>query len=130
MSKKVSYSEKYWRWLANLWMTVTILVIVMDFLSAGKYTFLITPLSVLYITLLSVYITSKEFERWFKSYQGHHPGELALVFWTLLILGLVCANAYLGSGYHISSDVISTYLVVIGLFIASKSSKSLYHRRK
>ncbi len=130
MSRKISPTDKYWRWLANLWMAVTILVIIMDFLFAGKYAFLISPLTVLYITLLSVYITSKEFNRWFKNYQGHHPGELALVFWTLLILGLVCVNAYLGSGYHISSEVISTYLVVIGLFIASKSSKSLYYRRK
>ena len=130
MPRKNSHPEKYWRWLANLWMSITILVIIIDFFSANRYTFLVSPLTILYITLLSVYITSKEFERWFKNYQGHHPGELALVFWTILMLGLVVADFYLGPAYHISSDVISTYLVVIGLFIASKSSKSLYYRRK
>jgi drug/metabolite transporter (DMT)-like permease len=131
MKKKVyPTSEKYWRCLTNIWLGVMVCVILIDFWSNGEYYFLISPVSILYITLLSVYITSKEFKRWFKDYKGHHPGEIALVIWTVLIFALIVSNAYLGSNYHICQEVISTYLVVVVLFIASRGSKMIYFKQK
>ncbi|MDD4900838.1 MAG: hypothetical protein PHS62_01840 [Patescibacteria group bacterium] len=127
---KQSHSEKYWRWLANIWLAVIVFIIIIDFWSGGHYTYLISPISLLYITLLTVYIGSKEFKRWFNHYQGHHPGEIALVIWTVLIFILIISNAYLGSSYHISQDTISTYLVVVTLFIASRGSRAFYTRRQ
>lgn len=122
--------EKYWRYLANIWLVATVFIIVVDFWSGGKYTYLISPLSILYITLLSVYITSKEFKRWGNRYQGRHPGEIAIVIWTVLIFILIVSNVYLGSSYRISQDTISTYLVVVALFIVSRGSKMIYFRRQ
>ena len=132
MSKKnrESNSEKYWRFLANIWLAAMVLIIIIDFWSNGQYGFLISPVSILYITLLSVYITSKEFKRWFNHYEGHHPGEIALVIWTILMFILITSNAYLGSSYHISQEIISTYLVVVVLFVVSRGSKKIYFRRK
>ncbi len=130
MPKKSSNPEKYWRWLANLWLAVMVFIIITDFWSGGKYAYLISPVSILYITLLSVYITSKEFKRWCNSYQGHHPGEIAIVIWTALIFVLIVSNTYLGANYHISQDTISTYLVVVALFIVSQGSKTIYYRRR
>jgi drug/metabolite transporter (DMT)-like permease len=123
-------SEKYWRYLANIWLVVMVFIILVDFWSAGKYGYLISPVSILYISLLTVYITSKEFKRWFENYKGHHPGEIALVIWTVLIFALIISNAYLGSNYHISQEIISTYLVVVALFIVSRGSRIIYFRRK
>ena len=91
---------------------------------------MISPVSILYISLLTVYITSKEFKRWTNNYEGHHPGEIALIIWTVLIFALIVSNAYLGSGYHISQEIVSTYLVVVGLFIVSRGSRVIYFRRK
>jgi len=132
MSKKVFMNpERCWRWLANIWLTAVVAIILIDFWSAGRYVYLISPVSILYITLLTVYISSKEFKRWFNHYEGHHPGELALVIWTALMFLLIISNAYLGAGYHISQDIISTYLVVIVLFVASRGSRAYHtHRRK
>ena len=76
------------------------------------------------------YISSKEFKRWFSHCEGHHPGEIALVIWTVLIFLLIASNAYLGANYHISQDIISTYLVVIVLFIASRGSRAIYRHRR
>lgn len=130
MKKRKSNSEKYWRHLANIWLLVMVFIIMVDFWSVGKYGYLISPISILYISLLTVYITSKEFKRWFNHYEGHHPGEIALVIWTILIFGLIISNAYLGAAYHIPQDIISTYLVVVVLFIASRGSRAIYFRRK
>lgn len=130
MSRQNHNPEKYWRWLANIWLAAMVFIIIIDFWSAGYYTYLISPISILYITLLTVYISSKEFKRWLNHYQGHHPGEIALVIWTVLIFVLIASNAYLGASYHISQDIISTYMVVIVLFIASRGSKVIYRRRK
>ena len=130
MPKKIFYSEKYWRWLAHIWLAVMVAIVIIDFWSEGRYVYLISPISILYITLLSVYISSKEFQRWLNHYQGHHPGEIALVIWTVLMFVLITSNAYLGANYHISSEVISTYVVVIVLFIASRGSREIHRRRR
>ena len=130
MSKKSHNPEKYWRWLANIWLAAMVFIIIVDFWSNNQYSNLISPISILYITLLTVYISSKEFKRWFSYYQGHHPGEIALVIWTALIFVLIVSNAYLGASYHISQDIISTYLVVIVLFIASRGSRAIHARHR
>ena len=126
--KKHSNPEKYWRLLANLWLMATVFIIIIDFWSGGQYSFLISPVSILYITLLTVYIGSKEFQRWFSYYQGHHPGEVALVIWTCLMFILITSNAFLGASYHISQEIISTYLAVIALFVASRGSRAMHNR--
>jgi len=126
---KHSRPEKIWRWLVNLWMIVTGVVVVLDFFSFGKYSFLLSPLTILYISLLSVYVTSKEFQRWFLSYQGRHPGEIAVVLWTALMLMMLILNGWLGEKYHISQEVISLYLAIISIFIVSKGSKAFYRLR-
>jgi drug/metabolite transporter (DMT)-like permease len=123
---KQSRPEKIWRWLVNIWMIVTCAVVVVDFFSFGRYSFLLSPLALLYISLLSVYVTSKEFQRWFLSYQGHHPGEIAVFIWTVLIIMMIILNGWLGKEYRISQEVISTYLTIVSIFIVSKGSKVFY----
>lgn len=126
--KRSSNSAKYWRCLANIWLMAMMVIILIDFWSGGRYGYLISPISILYITLLSIYITSKEFKRWFNHYEGRHPGEIALVIWTILIFALIISNAYLGANYHISQEIISTYLVVVALFIVSRGSRMIYFK--
>ena len=130
MHKKIFYAERYWRWLANIWLTVMVVIILIDFWSAGKYVFLISPISILYITLLTIYISSKEFKRWLNHYHGRHPGEIALVIWTVLMFILIASNAYLGANYHITQEIVSTYLAVIVLFIVSRGSREIHSRRR
>lgn len=124
-----SNPERIWRWLVNLWMAIICGVIVFDFFNFGKFSFLLSPLSLIYISLLSVYVTSKEFERWFLGYKGHHPGEIGVALWTLLMILMVIFNGWLGEKYQISQEVISTYLTVIGIFIVSKGSKLFFRFR-
>ena len=121
--------ERIWRWLVNFWMIITCAVVVLDFFLFGKYSFLITPLTLIYISLLSVYVTSKEFQRWFLSYQGRHPGEISVVLWTVLMVLMLALNGWLGKEYHISQEVISTYLTIIGIFVISKGSKTIFRLR-
>ncbi len=121
--------EKIWRWLVNVWMMVTCGVVLLDFFYFGKFGFLLSPLTIIYISLLSVYVTSKEFGRWFLCYRGRHPGELGVLLWTGLMILMLALNAWLGEKYHISQEVITAYLTVVGIFVISRGSKALYSRR-
>jgi drug/metabolite transporter (DMT)-like permease len=128
--KRYPVSERYWRCLANIWLGAMFFIILVDFWSGGLYYYLIPPVSILYVAILSVYVSSKEFKRWFRSYEGHHPGEISLIIWTVLIFALIISNAYLGSNYHIAQEITSTYIVVIVLFIISRGSRIIYFRKK
>lgn len=127
--KKEQQPERVWRWLVNFWMIIIMIAIIVDFFLRGKYEHIMMPIGMIYVSLLSVYVSTKEFERWFGMYKGRHPGEIGVVLWTLLIMALIILKLVLGDHYEISPDVIWTYITVISVFIASKASKLFFTRK-
>jgi hypothetical protein len=121
--------ERVWRWLVNFWMMILMVAVIADFFMRSRYEFIMLPLGMIYVSLLSVYVSTKEFERWFLIYKRHHPGEIGVMLWTILIISLVVLNAVLGDGYKISPDVVWTYVTVISVFVASRASKLFFTRR-
>lgn len=105
------------------------IAVVVDFFLRGKYEHVVIPLGMIYVSLLSVYVSTKEFERWFGMYKGRHPGEIGVVLWTLLMISLIIFKIYLGDHYEISLDVIWTYVTVVTVFIASRASKLFFTKQ-
>ena len=126
---KTEQPERVWRWLVNFWMVIIMVAVIVDFLMRGKYEHVMLPLGMIYISLLSVYVSTKEFERWFGMYKGRHPGEIGVALWTLLIVTLLVLKIMFGDKYEISPDVIWTYITVISVFIASRASKLFFTHR-
>ncbi len=128
-NEKQQQPERVWRWLVNFWMVIIMFAIVVDFFLRGKYEHIMMPIGMIYVSLLSVYVSTKEFERWFGMYKGRHPGEIGVVLWTLLMMGLIIAKITLGDHYEISPDTVWTYITVITVFIASKTSKLFFTKQ-
>lgn len=124
-----SQPERVWRWLVNLWMLIIISLMVADFVLQGRYSQIITPISMVYVSLLSVYVTTKEYERWFLMYKGKHPGEIGVVVWTLLLLVMILICLINGDQYKIQQDVVTTYITVIVVFVITKASKQLFEQK-
>lgn len=129
IKKSEQQPERVWRWLVNFWMIIIMIAVVVDFFLRGKYEHVVIPLGMIYVSLLSVYVSTKEFERWFGMYKGRHPGEIGVVLWTLLMISLIIFKIYLGDHYEISLDVIWTYVTVVTVFIASRASKLFFTKQ-
>ncbi|MFA6136043.1 MAG: hypothetical protein WC705_01670 [Candidatus Paceibacterota bacterium] len=125
------FSDIFWRYLTHIWTVVFIILVVCDFLYTGKFEYLLTPFSIIYGAILSIFVGTKEFDRWYNVYKSkQHPGELFVIAWSIVVFGLVIASWALGKNYQISSDVISVYIMVLTVFAITQGSKRLHHKRR
>ncbi len=123
-------TEKIWRWVTNLWTFAFIGFIIFDFAMQSRYDFLIAPLSVIYISILGLYVGTKEFDRWYEFHEGRHPGEWFVIGWTIVIFCLIAASFFLGKPYTVSNEAVADYIMVLSVFALTQKSKQLRERRK
>ena len=121
--------EKIWRIITNFWTALFIVFLIANFFSLDKYEYLIAPFSVVYIGVLSLYVGTKEFDRWYELHEGRHPGEIFVIVWTVVIVGLFALSFSFGSGHRVSSEVVADYIMVLSIFALTQKSKRL-HKEK
>ncbi len=122
--------EKIWRVLTNVWTYVFLMFICANFFLHNRFEGLISPMSLVYIGILGLYVGTKEFDRWYDMYAGdRHPGELFVIAWTIIIFVLMGLTVLLGEGYEVPSEVVATYIMVLSVFALTQKSKAL-HKRK
>jgi len=121
--------EKIWRWLTNIWTVAFVVFVIWDFFTKNGYDFLIAPLSVIYITILGLYVSTKEFDRWYDFHESRHPGEWFVIGWTVVIFVLLVASLWLGKEYTVSSEAIADYIMVLSVFALTQKSKQMHQRR-
>jgi len=125
----VFQDEKIWRILTNFWTVVFIIFLIFNFFRLNQFEYLIAPFSVIYIGILGLYAGTKEFDRWYEMHEGRHPGELFVIFWTIVIFSLLGISFFV-SGYKVSSEAIADYIMVLSVFALTQKSKRLYERKK
>ena len=124
------YKETFWRIMVNFWTIAILSFIVINFGSAGEYDHLAGPFGILYTSVLTLYIGTKEFDRWYAKHTGRHPGEWFVIVWTALMVSLFAFSIFWGAPYHVPSDIVAVYIAVVSLFALTQKSKQLYHDKK
>jgi hypothetical protein len=128
--KKSKAQSAFWRYVVIFWTTVLFAVIIKDVMLQGELGNIVGPVAAIYTACLAIYSTEKEFERWEHYPTGRHPGEIYVFMWTLLIIGLF-AGQYLGYiKYKIEPEIVSTYIVVLGILAITKKSKIWFTERR
>lgn len=124
-------NERIWRILTNFWTLVMVIFLIVDFFSFNKFEYLMATFSVIYTAVLSLYVGTKEFERWCDVYQERrHPGEIFIIIWTALMAFLLSAKVILDGKYSISPEAVADYLIVLSLFALTRRSKRICATRK
>lgn len=124
-------SETAWRIMTNLWTVLFMAFLVFDFFAKNAYDGLTTPFSAVYVGVLSLYVGTKEFDRWYEVHEkGHHPGELFVFGWTIVMVFLFAASFIKGAHYSISPDATAVYIMVLSVFALTQKSKQLYKKRR
>jgi hypothetical protein len=85
--------------------------------------------SIVYITILGIFAGNKEFYRWRQQhYLSMHWGEAFVVYWTILIFITLAYSVIAHT--QMPEGLMATYVAVISIFVLTKKSKSLYHKKK
>ena len=124
--------ERIWRLLTNFWTLVFLGFIIINFFLLGKYNILMPPLSALYVGVLTLYVGTKEFDRWYEFHDSRHPGEIFVAIWSVIVLALFFYSFWSGAAYSIPAEVIADYIAVLSIFALTQKSKQAHtrHRRK
>ncbi|MDO8515733.1 MAG: hypothetical protein Q7S28_00590 [bacterium] len=122
-------NETIWRWLTNFWTVVLSIFLVVNFLSHDAYHDLTPLFSILYTGVLSLYVGTKEFERWYDRHESRHPGEWFIIWWTVLVVAMLLFVLFAGQGYRVAPEAVADYVMVLSIFAVTQKSKNL-HRKK
>ena len=125
-----SKDEKVWRLVTDLWTIVFLIFIAINFATANRYEYLVGPFAAIYVGILTLYIGTKEFDRWHQTHVGRHPGEIFVYAWTVIIFGLFIASMFLGGNYKIPPEIVASYIAVLSIFAFTEKSKHIYMEKK
>ena len=121
--------EKLWRLVTDFWTIIFLVFIVVNFATANRYEYLVGPFAALYIGVLTLYIGTKEFDRWHETHVGRHPGEIFVFAWSVVIFGILVASIFLGNMYRIPSEIIASYIAVLSIFALTQKSKHIFEEK-
>ncbi len=121
---------RFWRGLINMWSILFFTLIIFDFLYANAYSSALNAIATIYVSILAIYVSNKEFERWYDRHQESHPGEVFVIMWTGIVISLLALDFIYGAAYELSSSVISAYIAVLTILVITRKSKELYSLQK
>lgn len=120
----------FWRHLINFWSIVFFTVIVLDFFANNAYNDLLNILTAIYISTLAIYVSNKEFERWYDKHESKHPGEIFVVAWTALVFFLFFLDFAYRRDYQMPNSIISSYIAVLTMLAVTRKSKQMYTAKR
>jgi uncharacterized membrane protein len=122
--------EKIWRALANFWTAVFMVFLFLNAFGHGAYDFLVVPFAFLYIGILSVFVGTKEFDRWYDRHQSRHPGEVFIAIWTAVVFVLFTMSYLKVTPYSLAHEVVAVYIAVLSIFAVTQRSKLLHEEAR
>lgn len=122
--------DSLWRYMTNFWCVVAYAAIIYDFIYDHALGDLLPSILVIYMAFLTIFVGVKEFERWYEIRQDRHPGELFVIGWTVIIIGILIAKLVLNKSYEMPGEVLSTYIGVLSIMAITQKSKRLKAERK
>ena len=120
---------RFWRHLINAWSLLFFTVIILDFIAENACVELLNVMAMVYVSILAIYVSNKEFERWYNRHQSRHPGEIFVIIWSVLVFALIIAGLTFKKTYHLPAAVISSYIAVLTILAVTRKSKQIYQER-
>lgn len=118
----------FWRYLMNTWSFLFFGAVIYDFTN-GTGGELLNIVSIIYVGILAIYVSNKEFERWYHRHDRQHPGEIFVIVWSVLIFVLILLELTGRADYQLPSSVVSAYIAVLTILAITQKSKRLYQSR-
>jgi len=103
---------------------------IFDFFSNNVYDASAGAVGAIYIAILSIYVGTKEFERWHTNYLANYWGEIYIGIWTIFTMTAVIWAPFSNGHFRIPTNLVVVYTVVLSIFAISRRSKSLYSKRQ
>lgn len=119
----------FWRFLTYTWAIITATFFALDYFKILDCTSSLKTLTIVYISILSIFTSIKEFHRWKdKKFFSKYRGEIFVLIYTILIIIFIILSTTNPEMYSIRPEFTTTYLAILGVFAISYNSKYLKNR--
>ena len=125
--KEKHYTAYRWtlKIILNTWTIVAITIFSVDFLSQNKINSSASAIGIIYLGILGIYASEKEYSRWKKKFESDHIGELFVIAWTVVMIFFVFVATFSKGIYTLPGEFAIVYTSVIGVFAITARSKAL-----
>lgn len=128
--KKTINSFEFWRYLTDFWSIVFFLLIFYNLFTGNTSLEILNTVSIVYVGALAIYVSNKEFERWYDKHERQHPGEIFVIIWSVLMVVLTITDFWYKESYQIPASVVSSYIAVLTILVITRRSKQAYQKRR
>jgi hypothetical protein len=120
-----------WRLAVDFWTGVFFAAIIYDFFRENFIadSQIMIAIATIYVAILAFYSAEKEFRRWHHMHTSMHPGEAYVLIWTVFIVLLISAQAFLHLDYHMPPEVSASYIAVVSILALTRESKNWYKKK-
>ncbi|OGY43370.1 MAG: hypothetical protein A2729_04305 [Candidatus Buchananbacteria bacterium RIFCSPHIGHO2_01_FULL_39_14] len=116
--------------ILNLWTILTIAIFAADFFSGNKFDSSASAIGIIYLAILSIYASEKEYTRWKNHFISKYLGESFVIVWTI-VMAIFAVIAPLSAGqFKIPAEFAIIYTSVIGVYAITQHSKVLHDKRR
>ena len=120
------------RWILkiilNFWTILTMILFIADFASGNKFDSSASTIGIIYLAILGIYVSEKEYIRWKSKFESYFLGEGFVVAWTIIMAAFVISAPLSGGRLRLPTEFAIVYTSVIGAFAISQHSKNLRHQ--
>jgi len=100
-----------------------------DFFSGHQFDISASSVGIIYLAILSIYTSEKEYTRWKNDFKSKFLGEGFVIVWSI-IMALFVILTPLSNGYYIVPEQFAVmYTAIIGIFAVSHHSKRVRQRK-
>jgi len=115
--------------ILNFWTVLTMAFFMLDFFSSHEFDIASSAISIIYMAILGIYTSEKEYERWKNRFTSQFAGEGFVIAWTIIMAIFVIMAPFSDGLYKIPEESAVMYTVVIGVFAVSNHSKRIHNRK-
>lgn len=111
--------------ILNLWTIITLVLFCLDFFSGNKFDTAASMIGWIYLAILGIYTSEKEYDRWKTKFTSRFLGETFLGLWTAMMVVFVIAAPLSDGAFKVPAEFAVVYTSVVGIFALTQHSKNL-----
>lgn len=115
--------------LLNFWTVLTMAFFLADFFSGHRFDISASSIGIIYLAILGIYTSEKEYVRWRYKFQSKFAGEGFVIAWTIIMAVFVVVAPLSGDNYKVPEEFAVMYTAIIGVFAVSHHSKDIRQRK-
>lgn len=118
------------KWLLNIWSVITMGLFILDFFSGNRFDSTASTIGIIYIAILGIYVSEKEYIRWNNKFASKFIGEGFIIAWTILMVMFTVLAPLSEGKYIVPPEFAIVYTSIIGVFAITRQSKAMKYNKE